>query len=143
MAHILVIDDDSVARRVMAQALAREGHLVVQAGDGRRAWDVFEARVFDAVVCKVGLADRNGLDLIFHFRRAAPDLAIIAVAVETDASDRDLSTAGCLGADGLVERPAEDQTLARAVDRARTLRTAATAPTTGRYSAPIAAALAS
>jgi len=143
MAHILVIDDDADARRAMAQALAYEGHLVVQAGDGRRAWTVFEARVFDAVVCKVGLADRNGLDLIFHFRRAAPGLAIVAVAQETDASDRDMTTAGCLGADGLVERPLEAQTLARAVDRARALRDAAATPTTGRYAAPIAAALAS
>jgi len=143
MAHILVIEGDDAVRRGMAQALAGEGHLVVQAGDGRRAWDVFEARVFDAVVCTVGLADRNGLDLIFHFRRAAPGLTIVAVAMETDASDRDVSTAGCLGADGLVDRPIDAHVLTRAVDRARALRTAAAAPSTGRYSAPIAVALAS
>lgn len=143
MAHILVIDDEATARRGMALVLAREGHIVVQAGDGRRAWEVFEARMFDAVVCKVGLADRNGLDLIFHFRRAAPDLAIVAVSDEAGATDADLNTAGCLGADGLVHHPVEAETLPRAVERARALRAAATAPARGRYNAPIAAALAS
>ncbi len=143
MAHILVIDDDATARRGMAHALARAGHLAVQAGDGRTAWDLFEERDFDAVVCRVGLADRNGLDLIFHFRRAAPALAIVAVARETDASDRDITTAGCLGADCLVECPVEDHALGRAVERAGALRAAAAAPASGRYAGPIARALAS
>ena len=34
MAHILIIDDDALVRKILRQALEREGYKIVDAADG-------------------------------------------------------------------------------------------------------------
>lgn len=79
---VLVVDDDSAIRTVVAAALKREGHRVITAasiGDMRRAMAV---AVPDVLVTDVVLPDGNGLDLIPALLVEHPDLPVIVFSAQ-------------------------------------------------------------
>ena len=53
--RVLVVEDDEDLREVMAGALSGDGHVVVEASDGRAALDALAAQTFDLVLLDVGL----------------------------------------------------------------------------------------
>ena len=56
--RVLVVEDDADLREVMAGALTADGHVVVEAADGRAALDALAAQTFDLVLLDVGLGPR-------------------------------------------------------------------------------------
>lgn len=75
--RVLVVDDDPVYARTLAQSLHRRGHRAEVAADGEAAlWAVGE-RAFDAVILDLRLATESGLHLIAPMKAARPDLRIL------------------------------------------------------------------
>jgi two-component system response regulator AtoC len=91
---ILVVDDDTAMREMMALALRKEGfevHLAASADEARQS---VESVAFDLIVTDIYLGDGTGLDLLELCHEACPDAKVILVTahgtVETAASARRL-----------------------------------------------------
>jgi two-component system, NtrC family, response regulator AtoC len=60
----LVVDDDDLTRELLAHVLRKEGHEVVEAGDGAEALTRLGAERFDLIVSDVQMARTSGLELL-------------------------------------------------------------------------------
>jgi DNA-binding NtrC family response regulator len=66
--RILVVDDQPLARRVLATELEDAGFDVIVACDGREAWERFCADVPDVVITDLVMPRSDGMDLLSRIR---------------------------------------------------------------------------
>ena len=81
-ARILVVDDDSAIRTVVAEALRREGCQVQTVGTVAAQSEALLKSVPDLLITDVILPDGNGLDAIPVILRDHPDLPIIVLSAQ-------------------------------------------------------------
>jgi DNA-binding NtrC family response regulator len=75
--HILVVDDDAVARQLLAEALRQDGHTVEVAADGQEAIALGRAMRFDVVLTDIRMGDVDGFAVLREFRQHSPETAIV------------------------------------------------------------------
>ncbi len=102
MSRILVADDEPAIRKVVRDALEREGHEVVGAIDGKEALDRFEDGRFDLVVTDLAMPRVDGLELVKELRRRSP-LPILVLTVRSE--EREKVRLLDEGADDYVTKP--------------------------------------
>jgi CheY-like chemotaxis protein len=106
MARILVVDDDSVIRELLAAVLEEESdHQVILAANGQEALDRLTEFAVDAIVCDINMPVMSGLELVRRVR-ADPDLCdtpvlMISAVVEPNDLDPELEV------DLMLEKPFE------------------------------------
>ena len=100
--HVLIVEDDEVARTKLAGYLETAGHRVSEAVDGRGLRQVMVSDPVDLVLLDINLPGEDGLDLT-RFIRANSDVGIILVTGRTDDVDRILGLE--IGADDYVTKP--------------------------------------
>jgi CheY-like chemotaxis protein len=66
--RILVVEDHTDTRTVLASVLSESGHVVFPAGDVAAAMKLAEREKIDVVVSDIGLPDGNGLQLMRELR---------------------------------------------------------------------------
>ena len=116
MAKILVIDDDSRMRRLVARILERENHEVIEAVDGKKGIDQFAAHRPDIVITDLLMPEQEGIETIRELRRVAPSLRIVAMSGGGGTNDMMfLGMAKALGADAVLAKPFRADELIRAV----------------------------
>ena len=71
--HVLVVDDEADARRVMVMVLERVGAVVVTAGSVPAAMEALAQARPDVLISDLGMPDQDGFDLIRQLRDAAHD----------------------------------------------------------------------
>lgn len=86
--HILLVDDDAMALRVIGSALKERGHHLRTASNGLDALRCIEERMPDLVICDIQMPGMDGLTLLRTTRKGYPDMPIILVT-----GDRDVETA--------------------------------------------------
>jgi len=76
---VLLVEDEEMIRDMVRQFLESKGYVVLTAGDGEHALDIFrEGR--DAIACVIsdlGLPGRNGESLFHEMKRLRPDLRFV------------------------------------------------------------------
>jgi DNA-binding response OmpR family regulator len=112
MARVLVVDDEPIVRDVVARYLERDGHTIIQAGDGETARELLEREQPALVVLDVMLPGLDGLALM-RWIRARSDLPVIMLTARGDESDRIVGLE--LGADDYVTKPFSPRELAARV----------------------------
>jgi len=75
--HILVVEDEPGLCAGIQEALQREGYPVATAGDGQRAIERLEQRLYNLVISDVRLPGPNGIDLLAHIKDGSPDTIVI------------------------------------------------------------------
>lgn len=115
---LLVVDDDALAARYMALALANESSDIRCAASGSEALRAVEARVPDLVLADLRMPSMNGLELLAHLKQRWPELAVILVTVEQDVAI--VVEAMQRGAMNYLVKPVAPQVLATAVKKALT-----------------------
>ena len=121
-ATLLIIDDDDVVRASLAAYLDDSGFRVLQAPNGPKGLELFDAERPDLVICDLRMPQMDGLELIRLIGERQNDLPIIVVSgagVMTDAVE-----ALRLGAADYLIKPLEDlamleHSVRRALDRSR------------------------
>jgi two-component system KDP operon response regulator KdpE len=102
MSRILVVDDESGIRKVVRDALEREGHEVETAVDGKDALELCEGRDFDLVITDLAMPQVSGLELVREIRRkSAVPILVLTVRAEEREKVRLLDS----GADDYVTKP--------------------------------------
>ena len=75
--NILVIDDDTALREMMALTLKKEGYEVLTAGSAGEARSVLSGSAFDLVVSDIYLGDGTGIELLEDIKSAGADTAAV------------------------------------------------------------------
>jgi signal transduction histidine kinase/ActR/RegA family two-component response regulator len=89
--HVLVVDDEADARRILVMVLERVGAVVVTADSGRAAVEALAKARPDVLVSDLGMPDQDGLDLIRQLRvdghdaKELPAVALTAFVQKDDA----------------------------------------------------------
>lgn len=113
-ATILVVEDDSQIRRIMARTLRAHGWSVLEAENGEDALDVAgnHAAPVHAIVSDVKMPNMGGLELVFHFRRWYPGVRALLVSGDPHV----VGTGGSAGEHvTLLAKPFTPETLVQAV----------------------------
>ena len=111
--RVLVVDDEPTVREVVVGYLRRDGHDVVEVGDGTAALALVNTEPFDLVVLDMMLPGANGLDILRRIRQLG-DMPVIMLTARSEESDR---VAGLeLGADDYVVKPFSPRELAARVN---------------------------
>jgi PAS domain S-box-containing protein len=118
-ADILLVEDNPVNQRVAHEILARRGHRVRIAGNGREALDVLAAWTPHLVLMDVQMPGMNGLEATTAIRAAERDrgghLPIVAMTAHAMEGDRDRCLSA--GMDAYLTKPVSAALLLEMVDR--------------------------
>ncbi|HXJ09907.1 MAG TPA: response regulator [Burkholderiales bacterium] len=111
MAQILVVDDSTTMRQMVAFTLTSAGHEVVEAPDGNQALATAKTKKFDLVITDVNMPGMNGIDLVQSLR-ALPDCKFIPILVLTTEAGAELKQKGkSAGATGWIVKPFNPEVL--------------------------------
>lgn len=99
---ILLVEDDTGTRTMVARFLRGHHHEVVEAADAAGALAAWEAHRPDLILLDLGLPDRDGLSVIRQIRREATTPIVILSARDQEA---DKVAALDQGADDYVTKP--------------------------------------
>ncbi len=115
MEKILVIDDESRMRKLVVEALAVEGYVMVEANNGREGVALAGRESPDLIVCDITMPEMNG-HRVLQTLRDQPATAQIPFIFLTGWSERDDVRAGMnLGADDYLVKPVDPAELLAAV----------------------------
>jgi DNA-binding response OmpR family regulator len=101
-ARILLVDDEQSVQTLLSYPLRRDGHEVVEAGDGREALDRFSEQAFDLVVLDLMLPRLDGLEVCRRLRARSP-VPIIMLTAKSEEGDKVVGLE--LGADDYITKP--------------------------------------
>ena len=85
-ARILVVDDETPVRTMIAAALERQGYTVELAGGGREALAVLELNNFNLVLTDIVMQDVDGIALLERIHALQPNLPVVMVTAVHDIS---------------------------------------------------------
>ena len=100
---ILIADDDPHIRDVLRYALSRDGHAVIEAGDGAEALRLAAEKSPNLVILDVMMPEQDGLAVCRSLRSGSATLPILFLSSRDDEIDRVLGLE--LGADDYVTKP--------------------------------------
>jgi len=84
---LLLADDDEKTRKRLAKVLADESWIVIQAGTGREAVDVFDREKVDVAILDIKMPELDGLEALHEMRSISDDFeAIILTGYGDEAS---------------------------------------------------------
>ena len=104
-ARILVVEDETDLREMLAEALEQAGYRVMQSGTIREARQSLEQQLPDLVLLDWMLPDTSGINWLRQLRRNEPtrDLPVILLTARGEVSDR--VTGLDTGADDYIVKP--------------------------------------
>ena len=100
--HILIVDDDSHIREVIAFALEKAGMKTSAAGDGAEALRSFDNAGADLVILDINMPEMDGLDVCRELRKTS-DVPILFLSSRDEEIDRILGLE--IGGDDYVTKP--------------------------------------
>lgn len=118
-ARILLAEDNLVNQRVAASLLARRGHNVTVANNGREALDALDRERFDLVLMDVQMPEMGGLEatalIRARERESGGRTRIVAMTAHAMTGDRERCIAA--GMDGYLSKPINQALLFEVVER--------------------------
>lgn len=104
---ILLVDDDSVTRRVLCALLRNQGHEVAEAPDGERGWQLVQETDISFVVSDWMMPGLAGVDLCRRIRAAALNRYIYVILCTSRGERSDLIEGMDAGADDFLVKPVQ------------------------------------
>ena len=90
--RILIVDDTEATRELLSRRLAREGHRIVEAENGRSALERIAAETFDLILLDMMMPDINGYEVLTQLKA---DVALSAHSCHRHLGVSTRSTASC------------------------------------------------
>ena len=102
-ASVLVIDDDPLIRKTMADLLALDGHEATLAADGEEGISLFESGEYDAVFTDLAMPGMSGWDVAAAIKAKRPHIPVVMVTGwGVTLEQKDVESAGV---DAVVPKP--------------------------------------
>jgi PAS domain S-box-containing protein len=102
---IMVVDDNAATRRMVRNALARNGHEVIEAADGAAALDLMTSEQPRVVLQDLMLPDADGFELVGQLRRLARGTDVSILAFSGFVSELDEARISTVGFDDIIAKP--------------------------------------
>jgi two-component system, chemotaxis family, chemotaxis protein CheY len=112
---VLIVDDSSLARRTVRQAVEEMGHTVEEAADGAQALERYFINRHDLVILDMVMHGMYGLDVLAKMRELNPNARIVVLTADIQKST--LEHARSAGAAAFINKPVNRQELTRVVTR--------------------------
>lgn len=109
---ILIIEDHTSVRTLLARVLEDAGYQVCEAANGRQGLEQFRAQPVDLVITDLEMPEMNGLEVILELTRAFLDVKVIAMSGR---SADELQKAKLLGARRTLQKPINLDELLRTI----------------------------
>ena len=100
---ILIVDDESSLREMLAILLEREGYLVKEAANGQQALTLIEPNSFDLIISDIKMPSLSGIDLLRKVREQ--DIQIPMIMITAFSSTEEAVEAMKLGAYDYITKP--------------------------------------
>ena len=107
MFHILVVEDDPHARKLMQTVLEQNGYSVYTAADGLDALAVMDQKHIDLVVLDVMMPRMDGYEFTKELRDGGSDLPILMVTARETPSD--VKRGFIIGTDDYMTKPVDEE----------------------------------
>jgi len=106
MPRILLVDDDDSFRKMLRLTLARMGHVVFEARNGREALRLYAQIPADVVMMDLVMPEKEGVETIEELRQKYPAVKIVAMSGGGRVSASDyLKIATAMGANRTLAKP--------------------------------------
>ena len=102
---IMVVDDNAVTRRMVCKALARNGHHVLEAPDGKTARELMSREKPRVVLQDLMLPDADGFVLVGELRGLAQGSDVSILAFSGFVSELDEARVSTVGFDDIIAKP--------------------------------------
>jgi CheY-like chemotaxis protein len=103
--RILVVDDDSRLRHVVAMYLGIEGYDVATASNGEEGLEEIEKQAPDLVIMDIMMPGMDGIEACRRIRANADTTHIPVLMFSALSGDEDVERARLAGANRLVQKP--------------------------------------
>ena len=101
---VLVAEDDAITRRLLTSFLEKAGHTVLEASNGKEAWESFLQHEPKLVITDWRMPEMSGLELCKKIRSQSEGYTFVIIL--TSDTDRDAMCEGfASGADDFVTKP--------------------------------------
>ncbi len=115
---VLIVDDSSIVRRQVSNALSKTDVCVLEASDGLGALEVIESRAVALLITDINMPRMSGVELLTTLASRGTKVPTIVLTSETQVEAlRDARSAGALA---WITKPFDPAHLARAVVHALT-----------------------
>jgi two-component system chemotaxis response regulator CheY len=115
--RVLVVDDSSTMRRIIANALKKAGcDEIVEAGNGAEGLQQLSASKVDLVVTDWNMPVMNGLEFVRELRTMSESATVPVLMVTTNAEGADVSGAKEAGVNDYVVKPFTADTLTEKIN---------------------------
>lgn len=115
--RLLVVDDEPAVLEVLSLFLSEDGHQVVTATNGEKAWQLFQSGTWDVVLTDRIMPGLAGDQLVAAIRQTAPQMPVVMVTGFIDtASALEMEKAGV---DTIVRKPFTLASLRNGINNAR------------------------
>jgi DNA-binding response OmpR family regulator len=115
--RILVADDSTTVRRLVAARLAADGHEVIEADDGERALDLARAERPDMIVLDKVMPKLDGFEVVRALRADEATRRIPIVMLTESAGEENVLGGLGLGVDEYMPKPFSPRELSLRVAR--------------------------
>lgn len=105
--RILIADDDAVTRRILERGLGSEGHAVLAAPSGDRAWELLEREHVSVLVSDCMMPGLTGLELTRRLREEAQHPYVYVVLMTALGQREDYLLGMEVGADDFLTKPVD------------------------------------
>jgi two-component system, chemotaxis family, chemotaxis protein CheY len=113
--RVLTVDDSSVARRQLRNALEAVGIVVAEAGEGFEALRRAREQLFDLIITDIHMPSMDGLQLIRELRKSPGYERTPVYVLTSDGSRERLAEGRAAGATAWIVKPANIPLLVNAV----------------------------
>ncbi len=116
MPAILIVDDDSMVRKMLVNVFQKEDYSTFEASDGKSALRIYRDENIDVILTDIVMPDMEGIETIRELRKINPDAKIIAFSGGGSLSpDGYLKIAASMGASYTFRKPFDINELKEAV----------------------------
>lgn len=114
-AHILVVDDSVVARRVIVQILETAGYEVTGVTSGAEALAVLEEEPVDLAILDIAMPDIDGFEVLRRLREHPERTTMPVIMLTASGRDEDVHTAREMGANSFLTKPSSSHVIVQTV----------------------------
>jgi PAS domain S-box-containing protein len=105
MTKIMVVEDNAATRRMVRNALIRNGHDVIEAPDGQTALLLMKSEQPRLILQDLMLPDADGFELVGQLRRLARGTDVSILAFSGFVSELDEARISTVGFDDIIAKP--------------------------------------
>lgn len=111
MARIMIVDDVTSIREIVAAVLQKSGHRVYQASSGEQALSIAKDRRLHLVMTDVNMPNMDGITLVSRFRSLEHHDQTPILVLAKGAKDENIAKAKAAGATDWVAKPFTEESL--------------------------------